>query len=372
MAPKRKMTDEERAVMVAQMDRDLEDFISEKIESYKATPRDPFDFSKMEKEIENHPAFMQEWDPTKPMTPELEALISLKYEECDTLVEKATNYKEDGNRNFKNSKYRWAIDNYTVAIECKCSDLQLNAICYTNRAAAQFRLGNYRSSFRDVVFARKFVPDHMKAIIRGVHCAKKIRKYDIALRWIDDGLLIDSTNEELLKLRHESEKLKLRNIKLKSVEGDDHDDEEMVGEEWESLFGRTSNKEAASARVFLDDFGTLHWPILLLYPEYGQTDFITQANETTRLVDLLYQVLGPETPEADWDLEKLYKLENLEIYFENKLEETLYQVDINASIQAVISHPKYIVYGGLPSLIILVKGSEFAKDFLKKYSISTN
>jgi len=33
---------------------------------------------------------------------------------------------------------------------------------------------------------------------------------------------------------------------------------------------------------------------------------------------------------------------------------------------------RYIVYGGLPSLIILVKGSEFAKDFLKKYSISTN
>lgn len=77
----------------------------------------------------------------------------------------------------------------------------------------------------------------------------------------------------------------LRNIKLKGVEGDDHDDEEMVGEEWESLFGRTSNKEAASARVFLDDFGTLHWPILLLYPEYGQTDFITQANETTRCVN---------------------------------------------------------------------------------------
>ena len=33
----------------------------------------------------NHPAFMQEWDPSKPMTPELEALINLKYEECDDL-----------------------------------------------------------------------------------------------------------------------------------------------------------------------------------------------------------------------------------------------------------------------------------------------
>ena len=28
-------------------------------------------------------------------------------------------------------------------------------------------IGNYRSSFEDVVYARKFVPDHMKAIVRG-------------------------------------------------------------------------------------------------------------------------------------------------------------------------------------------------------------
>jgi len=50
-------------------------------------------------------------------------------------------YKEDGNHNFKMSKYRWAIDNYTVAIQCKAADELLNAICYTNRAAAHFRLG---------------------------------------------------------------------------------------------------------------------------------------------------------------------------------------------------------------------------------------
>lgn len=34
-------------------------------------------------DIDNHPAFMKEWDPSKPMTPELEALISLKYEQCE-------------------------------------------------------------------------------------------------------------------------------------------------------------------------------------------------------------------------------------------------------------------------------------------------
>lgn len=37
-------------------------------------------------EMDNHPAFMTEWDPSKPMTPDLEALIQLKYEECDDLI----------------------------------------------------------------------------------------------------------------------------------------------------------------------------------------------------------------------------------------------------------------------------------------------
>ena len=67
--------------------------------------------------------------------------MSLKFSSS----EKATNYKNDGNVNFKNSKYRWAIDNYNVAIQCRCPDKQLNAICYTNRAAAQYRLGKTRS-----------------------------------------------------------------------------------------------------------------------------------------------------------------------------------------------------------------------------------
>lgn len=64
--------------------------------------------------------------------------------------------------------------------------------------------------------------------------------------------------------------------------GEEHDEEENVDEEWASLFGRTANSEAANARVFLDDHGTLHWPVLFMYPEYGQTDLISQANETTR------------------------------------------------------------------------------------------
>lgn len=34
-------------------------------------------------------------------------------------------------------------------------------------------------------------------------------------------------------------------------------------------------QEATGARVFLDEQGLLHWPVLLLYPEHQQTDFIS-------------------------------------------------------------------------------------------------
>ena len=62
------------------------------------------------------------------------------------------------------------------------------------------------------------------------------------------------------------------------MDGDELDTDESGTEEWESLFGSRSNTEAASARVFVDDFGTMHWPVLFMYPEYTQTDLISQVS----------------------------------------------------------------------------------------------
>lgn len=35
-------------------------------------------------------------------------------------------------------------------------------------------------------------------------------------------------------------------------------------------------------RVHIDSLGQLVWPVLLLYPEFGQTDFIAAFNENQR------------------------------------------------------------------------------------------
>lgn len=40
---------------------------------------------------------------------------------------------------------------YTEGLEKKCSDINLNAILFTNRAAANFHLENYGSAIKDSI-----------------------------------------------------------------------------------------------------------------------------------------------------------------------------------------------------------------------------
>lgn len=44
------------------------------------------------------------------------------------------------------------------------------------------------------------------------------------------------------------------------------------------------SQEATGARVYMDEQGVLHWPVLFLYPEHSQTDFISAFCENARFV----------------------------------------------------------------------------------------
>ncbi len=54
----------------------------------------------------------------------------------------------------------------------------------------------------------------------------------------------------------------------------------------------------SGARVYLDDSSTLHWPVMFLYPEYAESDYIMDCNENNRfghhymLLHSLYSVHG--------------------------------------------------------------------------------
>lgn len=87
----------------------------------------------------------------------------------NAVIAKALTLKNDGNEHFKKKQYDKAVKVYTEALKLKCSDDELNTMLYTNRAAANFYLGNNRSSLEDAKEALRLNPSHMKAIVRGTY-----------------------------------------------------------------------------------------------------------------------------------------------------------------------------------------------------------
>ena len=67
----------------------------------------------------------------------------------------------------------------------------------TNRAAAQFHLGNFEDSLTDCQSALSLKEDHFKAIKRGVLCLFKLRKYKDCVVWAHKALEIDDKDAEI-------------------------------------------------------------------------------------------------------------------------------------------------------------------------------
>lgn len=199
---------------------------------------------------------------------------------------------------------------YSEGLKKKCADPDLNAVLYTNRAAAQYYLGNVRSSLNDVLAAKKLKPGHLKAIIRGALCHLELKHFAEAVNWCDEGLQIDAKEKKLLEIRAKADKLKrmeerdLRKAKLKEKK-EQHQNEallqaikarnirlvsESAGEDEDSasngpaeiLLDGLSSENPYGARLSIDDQGRLSWPVLFLYPEYAQSDFISAFHEDTR------------------------------------------------------------------------------------------
>ncbi|KAK2193938.1 hypothetical protein NP493_4g02022 [Ridgeia piscesae] len=391
------MTDEEREKLAVELDADLQAFVAEKIaENEGKPPRSSVMDQTPEEladELNQHPAFMKDIDLSKPLTPAVEGMMAMKYE-SDSARDNAESFKDDGNVNFKLKKYKWAIDNYTAGIKCCCGDVMLNTILYSNRAAARYHIGNYRSALNDCVSACKFTEGHMKAITKGAQCCIVLGEFQKGLNWCDAGLRIKPGDEVLLKLREKADKLHRQKERderkaMKKEQKQKADDDKLLAtiqQHGVKLVDTTDTDDTAvaldklsldsvethhpsGARVTLDSSGALHWPILFLYPEHGETDFIMQFSEKSKFVDhmeMMFPVAGePQT----WDTDNKYRAPNCQIFFEDQEKDRLYPVDMNSTLETVLKHKRCFVRAGTPAFIVLIKDSPFAKHYLSKHGL---
>ncbi|CAH6790604.1 Ttc4 [Phodopus roborovskii] len=194
------------------------------LDKFQSQPyRGGFREDQWEEEFDKIPLFMKkapsEIDPKE--FPDLACLQSIIFDDERSPEEQAKTYKDEGNDYFKEKDYQKAVVSYSEGLKKKCVDPDLNAVLYTNRAAAQYYLGNFRSALNDVLAARKLKPGHLKAIVRGAMCHLELKHFAEAVNWCDEGLQIDAKEKKLLEVRAKADKLKrmeerdLRKAKLK-------------------------------------------------------------------------------------------------------------------------------------------------------------
>ncbi|NXK71316.1 TTC4 protein, partial [Amazona guildingii] len=296
----------------------------------------------------------------------------------------------EGNEYFREKEYLKAVIAYTEGLKKKCEEPEMNAVLHTNRGAAQFYLGNYRSALNDAIQATKLKPTHLKAIIRGALCHMELKNFSEAIAWCEKGLQIDSTEKKLLEVRAKADKLKMcrgrswrgtiwrselvsplqgravmgidllceRNIKL-ALEPSNEEEEISDGLAEISLDGFHSDN-ATGAKVHLDANGNLNWPVLFLYPEHKQTDFTVAFHENSRFIDHL-MVMFAELP--PWDVERKYLPSNLELYFEDEEREEMYELNPEHTLLQVLQHERYFVRAGTPTVLVFVKGSPYSNKY---------
>lgn len=228
----------------------------------------------------------------------LEALKALMYD--GEPHEVATNFKNQGNALYKAKRYLDAREVYTQGIKILCDDNDLNQSLYSNRAACQLELKNFRSCINDCKDSLKFGPNNPKVFYRmgkAFLSLNKLREAEEAVRF---GLRINKDHIPLKSLLDiiysEGEKATL----CEKKKSDEEDKKERLKLNLNTAISirnfsicKTSNPLGLieNAELSLEDPNDIEsqliFPAMIMYPTIDKFDFIASVSELNTPGDLL-------------------------------------------------------------------------------------
>ncbi|KAL4456512.1 hypothetical protein ABPG74_000619 [Tetrahymena malaccensis] len=113
------------------------------------------------------------------------------------VVSEGDRLKEQGNIQLQLENYPKAIEYYNQAI--KFDDK--NYAYFHNRSLAYYLLENFSQSLQDIQICKSLNKDYIQVYIREASAYHQLDQLELALKSTQEGLQIDQTNEELLKLK---------------------------------------------------------------------------------------------------------------------------------------------------------------------------
>lgn len=259
-------------------------------------------------------------------------------------------------------------------------------------------MGNYARVLEDCAAALEANPKNLKAYFRAARAHAHLDRFEQALSYIADGLKIDAKNVGMLKEKAEIELMWARHkarveaaaARQRKLEAEKeavmkqkgawvkmlHDRNVAIGP---YLFDTMGEYLSAGAKPYLDEkTKEMHWPVLFLYDEYRQLDLVQDFGESDTFGEHL-QLMFPGGSFCDWDSEHKYIHSQIEVFFvvnqspafmkkdSIKGDQRPRKIKVNHTTQLrkVLEHPEYVV-PGYPVFYIVVTGSKFKEEFLKR------
>lgn len=119
----------------------------------------------------------------------------------------------------------------------------------------------------------------------------------------------------------------------------------------------------------------VHWPVLFLYPQYSQSDFIASFNDQHSFAAHLEEMFPPSSAAPPWDTKGEYVNGKIEIYFlanavleaksgAAKGAKRWVKVAPHVTLRKALLHKEHVI-PGFPVFHLLVPG-EFRESFLSQ------
>lgn len=209
----------------------------------------------------------------------------------------------------------------------------LISILFSNRAQVHLQLENFGRVVEDCRKAIKYNPQNYKAYFRAATALKETGKHQpafmlcrSAIALINDPSSADHTTfiklaKEIIEAWKRLEEInaawEAKRKAQKEAEAAEKAALDKAFSRRKLTIGPSQFRDASfnyNGKVYIDEKKALHWPVLFLYPEAQQTDYVKDVNENTKLSDILGMMFPPAAPSPEWDPTSDYRMGNIEIY----------------------------------------------------------
>lgn len=260
---------------------------------------------------------------------ELEALKALAYDgEPD---EVATNFKNQGNEQFKTKQYKSAIEFYTKGIAVKCDVATINGPLYMNRAACNLELRNYRRCINDCKHGLENDPTNVKAYYRMAKAFFAIEKYEEAKQALEFSFNIQPDNaasKALLRqviekeTRAEELRLKRENEKIEKLALQTILQDAIQARGYTDLKTPSPAEFLDGAKIHLEDpkdiESQLILPAMIIYPTTDEFDFVARISELSTPLDIMDIVLDRPQEWFEEPKHAHFTAKKLQVYMESE------------------------------------------------------